>query len=159
MVKFSDTAKNSKIWRDKKKAEGYCFENFMVRAKTLKAVEKIAKDFGCDKHTAVDKVVEKFVNSADYQREITMEKLEDFQERIGEFNRDLKSFKRAYFINNYTADQIEKMKELLKGKSLRNQLNYGKLEKNNPDIMKLKSYDEYKLFVKAFDLSNSDEED
>lgn len=159
MVRFSDTAKNSKTWRDKKRAEGYCFENLMLKAETLKAIEKIAEDFGCDKHTAVDKVVEKFVNSADYQKEIRIEQLGGFEKRIEGFNEDLKGFKQAYFRQNYTEEEIEKIKKLLKGKPLKDSIHYGKFKKNNSGIIKFKSYDEYKLFVKAFDLSNSDEED
>jgi len=158
MVKFSDTAKNSKTWRDKKRAEGYCFENLMLKAETLTAIEKIAEDSRCDKHTAVEKAVEKFVNSAEYQKEITMEQLGDFEKRIEGFNEELKDFMQAYFRENYTKEEIKKMKELFKEKPLKNQLNYGKFQKQNPDIMKLKSYEDYKLFVKAFDLSTSDAE-
>lgn len=162
MRSISDTAKNSQKWRDKKKAEGYVFKNFMLKNTTLKSIAKIGKQFGCDHNSAVDKIVEKFVKS-DYQSTITIEQVGGFQERIDGLNNELKSFIEAYIREHYTESEIEKMREFFDEKIKKNKAEffyskkyYSTFKNKNPDIIKLKTYEEYKLFLKVFVFSGEE---
>jgi hypothetical protein len=156
---------NIKKWRNKKEEEGYKSRNYVLHEDIIAAIETIAEETNLDKSEVVSKAIKKLVKS-DYQNEIGIKKkgLEDFEETISEMSGDLKLFMQVYFEEKYEKKDIEGMKKLLNDESIRfeergvghfinTEKFYSVLIKNHK-IMKLKSYGEYKLFLKAFDLSN-----
>jgi len=152
---------NIKKWRKKKAKEGYKSRSYVLHEDIIDAIEAIAEKTNLDKSEVVSKAIKKLVRS-DYQKEIGIKKkgLEDFEEKIKEMSGDLQQLMRFYFQEKYEKKNTDEMKEFLSEKEkdeyIEKEEFYDEL-KTHKLKLKFTSYQQYKRFLRAFNLLNPSE--